>query len=981
MGFLTLESLLCRWESRSACGVDVNTAVADAAWMTDMLADCIEAGRHITLSSDRATLQWLAREVGDEVFRLTRVFPATSIGRPETSDLSDTVPPRLTDLRYPRNPHFVGRGDVIAAIRERFMEVRTGTVVLALTGMGGIGKTQTALEYAYRYRAAYRAVFWIAAESFSSIEADYGEISIALGISKAPGQHRHAEAVEAVRQWFLQNGGWLLIIDNADDKGLLESALPRSGDGHILVTTQASAFSLPQTWKSIALEGLSLVEGFELMTRRASLHDAPEGQGSISREQDMANDRAVIQIVNALQGHPLALSQAAAYIAETRSIPADYVVMLHNDSAPNEAHNHSESQPAHSNVESTIRLALGRIKDKSARQFLQFCSFLAPEPIPMELFHELEATEYARSPGGQCPARALIRASSSESGLQAAIRTLASYSLLVYHPEQRTVSVHGLVQGKLRREISARQRRGWIGLVLAAVDAALPDVTRISTTDIEQHHQLARLIAHVEAAVKLLNASKTPFNMQLSNLRTLQGDYAVSDALKAGQFWVPLFGADEPDTSDLQSVEDEEWREQMGRRLATISRVCTPQQARTLLVCVFLLAHYWWDSARANPDFGLPLLAAWDAWHDGTEDRSLSHVLRVMHDNYPSVRLHSHRAGPTYREQWRTVLAATEYLCDQLSLNLQHETPQNAETRFARAMLDIYRAEALRFISQIDGDDIVADSDLWDLYRDAEKQFSPDKDRYWLGWLYYEWAAGLVDASVPIKLETREYTSEHHGVRLTYLEDARKLCDRAFGLMNLTPHRESCEEWDLDMIAATYGVLADADWNDPNGQDNSWGGYVSSICMSYALVGIDGDQYSADLFAEFVERTTERIRQAADTNKPHALDVANFFHFLWRSDSPLTTTEIETSSELQDLVYTGQWSLLAQLIFPPPPDTVPRADRQSHINSFALNQVLRELLAFRDRVKTSKRYFPSFRLPPRLLMLCTALISRLKSLS
>src|SRR5205085_11098323 len=110
----------------------------------------------------------------------------------------------------------------------------------AISGLGGVGKTQCAIEYAYRHRQEYRYVFWVNAASRETLIADYLTIASLL---KLPEQieAEQSRVIESVKSWLAEHDLWLLILDNADDLNMAYTFLPTTGTGHILLTTREQA--------------------------------------------------------------------------------------------------------------------------------------------------------------------------------------------------------------------------------------------------------------------------------------------------------------------------------------------------------------------------------------------------------------------------------------------------------------------------------------------------------------------------------------------------------------------------------------------------------------------------------------------------------------------------------------------------------------------------------------------------------------------
>ncbi len=144
---------------------------------------------------------------------------------------------------YGRKPYFTGREEVLTTLHQQLHEGRTAAIsqTQAISGLGGIGKTQTAVEYAYRYRDDYRHVFWIRADTELELTNSYVAIAQALNLPLKDAEN-HDETVQYVRLWLNREAGWLLIFDNADHPERVQPFLPREVTGHILVTSRAQDF-------------------------------------------------------------------------------------------------------------------------------------------------------------------------------------------------------------------------------------------------------------------------------------------------------------------------------------------------------------------------------------------------------------------------------------------------------------------------------------------------------------------------------------------------------------------------------------------------------------------------------------------------------------------------------------------------------------------------------------------------------------------
>ena len=185
------------------------------------------------------------------------------------------LPPkqRKPDYLYwnlpPRNPFFTGRDEYLKKLEDGLAHGRAQ----AISGLGGIGKTQTAIEYAYRHRDQYRAVLWSGADSRDALVSGFGAIASLLDLPEKDEKDANVVA-EAVRRWLERQTGWLLILDNVEDlAGVVKPFLPAGGMGHVLMTTRLQATGAIA--QNVELEKMELEEGALFLLRRAKLI-APE---------------------------------------------------------------------------------------------------------------------------------------------------------------------------------------------------------------------------------------------------------------------------------------------------------------------------------------------------------------------------------------------------------------------------------------------------------------------------------------------------------------------------------------------------------------------------------------------------------------------------------------------------------------------------------------------------------------------------------
>src|SRR5581483_3769073 len=173
----------------------------------------------------------------------------------------------------PRNPFFTGREAILEALHTQLGvdQAVALTQSSALHGLGGIGKTQIALEYAYRHALEYSAVFWIRAETEEQIVTSLLHMADVLEL---PGRNEKDQqrVVAAVQRWLGAHNQWLVIWDNVENLGLLDHFLPPARSGAILITTRCQ--TLGTHARGVDLLPMEYEEGMLFQLRRAKVLSA-----------------------------------------------------------------------------------------------------------------------------------------------------------------------------------------------------------------------------------------------------------------------------------------------------------------------------------------------------------------------------------------------------------------------------------------------------------------------------------------------------------------------------------------------------------------------------------------------------------------------------------------------------------------------------------------------------------------------------------
>ena len=274
------------------------------------------------------------------------------------------VPPRRVWGGVPaRNPGFAGRR-LLADIRDALVSADQG-VVLALHGMGGVGKTQLAAEYAHRHAGEYDIVWWVDAERAAPIGEQYA--ALAQELRCAPPGSPPAVVQRAVLMTLREQQRWLLIFDNAEDPRDIADWLP-GGQGHVLITSRASG------WHDLALPvGVHIPE-------------RPESVQILRYRLPSLSDADAEKVAEAVGDLPLALAQAAGYMADTAIAAVEYADLVRERAA--EILDEGQPPSHRLSLTAVTRIAFGQVRDidRAAAELMTICAFLAPAPVPVDWF-------------------------------------------------------------------------------------------------------------------------------------------------------------------------------------------------------------------------------------------------------------------------------------------------------------------------------------------------------------------------------------------------------------------------------------------------------------------------------------------------------------------------------------------------------------------------------------------------------------------
>jgi hypothetical protein len=346
---------------------------------------------------------------------------------------------------------------------------------VTLWGFGGVGKTSVALAYAGHHLAEVRVAWQLAAEDPTVLADGFGQLAAQLGARNVVDARDPVASVHGVLAAFPDE--WLLIFDNASDQASVQAFLPPAGPGRVMITSQnpnwphGQAVEVPLLGAEVATDFLVLRTG------------DPDRQSAV----DLAGE---------LDGLPLALEQAAAYILATGETLADYLALfLHRRS---EMLARGEPTGYRGTVASTWALAFDRLgqTEPTAVGLLRLLAFFAPESIPLRLLLQPRPELLDRLDAEVSPV--LVPLLEDPLAAKDAIAALRRYSLVTVAADG-SVSVHRLVQAVTADQMPAELAKEWQQAAAALIEDAIPsdDAASLPGT----WREFAALLPHAQAAL------------------------------------------------------------------------------------------------------------------------------------------------------------------------------------------------------------------------------------------------------------------------------------------------------------------------------------------------------------------------------------------------------------------------------------------------------------------------------------------------
>ncbi|RAK80124.1 Pfs, NB-ARC and TPR domain protein [Aspergillus fijiensis CBS 313.89] len=349
-------------------------------------------------------------------------------------------------IPFARNPHFVGRRKEIQEL-EDWISAPDRPRKLAITGLGGVGKTQIALQFAYRMRDREPecSVFWIPCTSYKAVEQAFMSIASLVGLQDV----EPAGVKQRLQAYFIQTDKkWILIFDNADEMNMwiknspsappLKDIIPQSENGHVLFTSRNRQLAL-----KLAAANIVSIPDVDQKTGKKIFKEL------LVQKDLLQNDLMANILLEQLAFLPLAISQAAAYMNQHGISFEKYMLLLGEQEASTmemlneEFDDDGRYAEIQNPVATTWLVSFSQIQqlDETASDYLSFMACINPRNIP----------------------ESILPAAASAKRKVEAVGLLKAYSFVSIQGEDSTFSVHRLVHLATRNWLRRRKSlNSWV---------------------------------------------------------------------------------------------------------------------------------------------------------------------------------------------------------------------------------------------------------------------------------------------------------------------------------------------------------------------------------------------------------------------------------------------------------------------------------------------------------------------------------------
>lgn len=477
------------WARRLIRGVAIQARILpvkiEPGQLPEALAD--HSFLDITNKSAASTLVQLMDELAERGLVTSRV--PLNLGDPAVARDFPGSGPEISNLP-PRNANFTDRLDTIEAVRQILQpgSSNDSLTACALHGMGGVGKTQTAIEFTYRFRSRYSIIWWIRAEHPASIADHLMWLARELGVSEAVEQN---QILFELWRELRNRGRWLLIFDNMESRQILDRFWPSTGTGSVLLTS-----------RNVAWGGLA-------KTIMVDVFEPADAITFLGKRGKTIEESAASVVAEKLGYLPLALEQAGAYVDETRTSLEAYTGLL----VANRQQLFALGQPNWygGTVATTWTVSINRAckEQPQVRDLLGLFAFLAPDDIPRQLVHEhAEVLSESLRPVASDPIQ-----------YDRALASLIRFSLVSADPHR--IVIHRLIQLIVRDQLTPAEQVSYHSDSVKLLAAAFPK----DSTDVATWPTCGRLLPHVSVSTESFGTLLPEYSRDVGAVLQAAGRY------------------------------------------------------------------------------------------------------------------------------------------------------------------------------------------------------------------------------------------------------------------------------------------------------------------------------------------------------------------------------------------------------------------------------------------------------------------------
>jgi tetratricopeptide (TPR) repeat protein len=459
-------------------------------------------------------------------------------------------PPRIWGSEVPwRNLHFTGREPEIQALRVQLgseFQAANRRPPCVLYGLGGVGKTEIATEYAHRYADDYEIVWWVRADQEDTIQASLVGLGTRLQLPSVNpvDRDRAIPLVIGALQSGEPHSRWLLIFDDVAAPEKIRQYIPRGG--HVIVTSRINE------WKQVlSTDGIEVTQFGRADTVSFLRQRVPQLRPSADAAAETSAATNADRLADALGDLPLAAEHAASYLTQTGLSVGEYIEAFERDAHTllGEGIDMYSTNAAVATTWSVTRQTLS----PEAKNLFQLLAFFAAEPISEE--NLIQPGRVALDPALPVPLQKVL---SSRSDLKKAQRELARFSLLSLYGQRNVVQLHRVVQAVTRARtekddpVLARTLERTVFALLAATDPDAPEK--------EQNDPIyARTIHHLVPTGALKSDDRLVRNLIINQVRRLRLRGGNREALSLGELALAAWRSAPDDIQTLAMAVEVAW--------------------------------------------------------------------------------------------------------------------------------------------------------------------------------------------------------------------------------------------------------------------------------------------------------------------------------------------------------------------------------------------------------------------------------------